>query len=750
MNNAFTLMINGFEIIFNLVASDNFSVAAPLAGAAISDEIISHGLRSRIKTATTTIVPDNNQEPIRVSFDSEKGIMFSYEPDQYTVFEPAILSGKSLPEFSLSDFYQALRTDDLDWKKILVPHATPLEAFRIADGKWKTSLIMTNKTQFRSTADPVLFQKWLMEWFKSGFPHLYSTNYWNNEEKRVADRQFAYKGQIYEYPHYYWLYRFPILPPVLKASKASDSFLMSFDFEDGNGFVGMRMDKLILPNSYGSPMKLYLPLTNWGGDLLHPETGYLLKSPLPGKQPLYNLRDIQAASSVVLCVSLDDAETLKKANVHQTDVAFTSFVCDPGCYDEVNVTPLDGKKLFILISNQSGRSIAEEYLTVNAVYEFLRTTFGDKEPITFVHREVKYPDVGCAKSVEDVLTAYKSYPPSVRKCELVSEQDFKRRVAAITAFQAQAWMTMGQNIEADLSENDRTKQMLLRPFLHRGNITTIHGPAKTGKTTIAMGFSALMVSGEPGRTFIKGAAITVPRDSKPGKVVYLAFDSNCANNTVKLKADAKETYGLDDEELANLIMIPMVGRGADFKANYHAIADEVRAAADKHGTNGRKLSLIVFDTLSPLGEPVSAMRAVEAFSAEFSQAAILTLLHDNVEGGPNGGGKDGGKIFGACTHVVKLEKEEDGVHFCFETSNDGILPFDAEGFTYKIVNKHGKMEMVDPVRNEDDARASVKQQLMDAGESAEECARQLGLASSALRAAVQRSTKESEGENGIG
>ena len=60
------------------------------------------------------------------------------------------------------------------------------------------------------------------------------------------------------------------------------------------------------------------------------------------------------------------------------------------------------------------------------------------------------------------------------------------------------------------------------------------------------------------------------------------------------------------------------------------------------------------------------------------------------------------------------------------------------------------MEMVDPVRNEDDARASVKQQLMDAGESAEECARQLGLASSALRAAVQRSTKESEGEKGIG
>ena len=744
-------MINGFEIIFNLVASDNFSVAAPLAGAAISDEIISHGLRSRIKTATTTIVPDNNQEPIRVSFDSEKGIMFSYEPDQYTVFEPAILSGKSLPELSLSDFYQALSTDDLDWKKILVPHATPLEAFRIADGKWKTSLIMTNKTQFRSTTDPVLFQKWLMEWFKSGFPHLYSTNYWNNEEKRVADRKFAYKGQIYEYPRYYWLYRFPILPPVLKASKASDSFLMSFDFEDGNGFVGMRMDKLILPNSYGSPMKLYLPLTNWGGDLLHPETGYLLKSPLPGKQPLYNLRDIQAASSVVLCVSLDDAETLKKANVHQTDVAFTSFVCDPGCYDEVNVTPLNGKKLFILISNQSGCSIAEEYLTVNTVYEYLHTMFGDKEPITFVHREVMYPDVGIAKSVEDVLTAYKSCAPSVRKCELVPEPDFKRRVAAITAFQAQAWLTMGQSTEEDLTGNDRTKQLLVRPLLHRGNITTCHAPAKAGKTTLALGLSALVVSGRHGKVLIKGSAITVPSDSKPGKVIYLMFDPNCANNSVKLKGNVSKTYGLDETELENLIMLNMVGRGAMFLSDSHVVADEVREAVEKHGAKDRPLSLIVIDTTTFIGpNEGSVMRSIVSFASAFPGAAALCLSHDNASGGASGDGKGNGKISGMSTHVFKLEIVEGGVHFSFETSNDGILPFDSEGFIYKIADRYGKMEIIDPDRSEDDARAIVKQQLMENGYSAEECADQLGLASSALRAAVQRSTKESEGEKGIG
>ena len=59
------------------------------------------------------------------------------------------------------------------------------------------------------------------------------------------------------------------------------------------------------------------------------------------------------------------------------------------------------------------------------------------------------------------------------------------------------------------------------------------------------------------------------------------------------------------------------------------------------------------------------------------------------------------------------------------------------------------MEIIDPDRSEDDARALAKQQLMDAGESAEECARQLGLASSALRAAIQRSTKEYEGSKDV-
>ncbi len=737
MKHLFVFDVNGNTISFDFVSSDNFMVAASLAEAAITDERVSLGLRSRAKSITTAITPDNDSSSVRVNFSLDAGITFTYDPAQYEAHEPAVFSGKSISEFSLSDLYQASRTDGFDWKKALFPdavHTGENEKFGM-----KLSFMTKNRTQFRCVSNTVQFQIFLMEWFKSGCPHHFTTDYWNYDENRVGEYGWIHKGKRFPYCKTYWVREFRIVPPMLKSSSAS-FFPMSFNFVDENGFEVMRHDKLILINAHCSPTKIYLPLTNWGGDMLQPETGTLLKLPVPGKQPLYNLRDIQAASSVVLCASLDDAYGLKKANAHQTEVAFTAFVCEPGRIDDVDIAPLEGKALYMLISNQSGRSISEEYLTVNAVCDHLRQKLGEKGPITFIHREVKYPDVGFADSVEAVLEKYSSDPPVVQKCELLPEQDFKRRVSAITSFTNQSWMTVGQCTEEDSSENDRTKQLLLRPFLHRKNITAIHGPAKTGKTTIGMGFSALTVSGKHGKTLIEGAAITLPRDAKPGKVVYLAFDSNCANNIEKLKADAKETYGLDDDELANLIMIPMVGRGADFKNNYHVIADEVRAAADKHGSKGRKLSLIVFDTLSPLGEPVSAMRAVEAFSAEFSQAAILALLHDNAEGGPNGGGKSGGKIFGACTHVIKLEKIEDGVHFSFETSNDGILPFDAEGFTYKIVDKHGKMAIIDPIRSEDDARAAVKQQLMEARYSAEECADQLGLAPSALRAAVQRST----------
>ena len=734
MKYLFEFVINGNNISFDSVSSDNFMVAASLAEAAIVDERVSLGLRSKAKSLNVSVTPDNDPSPITVNFSLDAGITFTYDPAQYDAHEPAVFSGKSLSEFSMSDLYQASRTDDgFDWKKAVL--TSGIEKFSL-----KLSFMTQNRTQFRCVSAPVQFQKFLMEWFKSGCPHHYTTDFWNYDKNCVGEYGWIRNGKRFPYCKTYWIREFRVVPPILKSSSVM-GFPMSFDFVDGNGFVTMRIDKLILVNPHSLPTKVYLPLTNWGGDLLHPETGTLLKLPVPGQQPLFNLRDIHEASSVVLCASLDDAYGLKMTNVHQTEVAFTAFVCEPGRIDDVDIAPLEGKALYMLISNQSGRSISEEYLTVNAVYEHLRQKLGEKVPITFMHREVRYPDVGFADSVEAVLGKYSSDPPVAQKCELVSEQDFKHRVTAITAFHTQAWMIVGQCTEEDSSENDRTKQLLLRPFLHRKNITAIHGPAKTGKTTIGMGFSALTVSGKHGKTLIEGAAITLPRDAKPGKVVYLAFDSNCANNIEKLKADAKVTYKLDDTDLANLIMIPMIGRGGDFKTNYHAIADQVRALADKHGTKERKLSLIVLDTLSPLGEPVSSMLAVESFSAEFPQAATLCLMHDNTEGGPNGGGKGGGRIFGACTHVIKLEKVEDGVHFSFETSNDCILPFDAEGFTYKIVDNHGKMKLIDPLRSEDDARAAVKQQLMAAGCSADECAEQIGLASNSLRTAVQRSAE---------
>ena len=749
----YRLSIDNTGIVFDSVASDNFVTTPALAGASILDEKMS--VQFFCREHCEKMVAEKNQHDksfVVVYLDKCQRLSFCFHLN--LTDERAVISGKTLPEYSVAQWCERLMANNkIDWRKLLLPDNRPFGMFHLSySGNKPISLPYTNNL-FSVVTNEADFQKLLLNWHKSGFPHrfsLYESDLNDSSVGRGRRKRANVAESNTETLRGKLILKKSVdsFPPKMKSS--STLFSMTFDYVDENGFGVMRMYKLIMINPYGPPTKVYLPLTNWGEDLLHPETGTLLKLPLPGKQPLYNLRDIHAATSVVLCASLDDAEALKKANAHQTAVAFTSFVCDPGCYDEVDVEPLNGKKLYMLISNQSGRTIAEEYLTANEVYAHLRSELDEKATFAFIHREVRYPDVGIAKSVDDVLTAYKTSPPVVRSFESVSESEFKRRVGGISAFLLnQSWIVPEPDSDEDSVEHDRTMQMLLRPFLHRGNITTIYGPAKTGKTTISMGFSALIVSGKPGKTFIKGAAITVPKGAKPGKVVYLAFDSNCASNTVKLKADAKVTYGLDDTELANLIMIPMVGRGADFKTNYHAIADEVRAAADKHGTKGRKLSLIVVDTLSPLGEPVSAMRTVEAFSAEFPQAGILCLSHDNTEGGPNGGGKHGGKIFGACTHVVKLENVDDGVHFFFETSNDGVLPFDKEGFTYKIVDKHGKIEIVNPVRSEDDARASVKQQLMDDGESAEECSRQLGLSPSALRAAVQRSTTEAEGSKDV-
>ena len=74
------------------------------------------------------------------------------------------------------------------------------------------------------------------------------------------------------------------------------------------------------------------------------------------------------------------------------------------------------------------------------------------------------------------------------------------------------------------------------------------------------------------------------------------------------------------------------------------------------------------------------MRSIVSFASEFPKSAILCLSHENASGGARGDGKGNGKISGMCTHVFKLEKVADGIHFSFESSNDGILQFDSEGF----------------------------------------------------------------------
>ncbi len=736
------LGIDGHEIAFDLVRSDNLVMAASLSEAAIKEELVSVGLfRHDRKHLSTKIQPDNDSSQVFVAFDPNTGaITFSYNPEDYKVFEPAVFSGKTLAEFSFCDLYKATRKDSFDWKKLLMSHVTPFGTFDIEKSRLKPAIMAKNETQFRFVKDEDSFQRFLFDWFKSGHPHHFITDFWNYDKNRVGEYGWTRDGKRFRYCKAQWLREFRILPPMMKPSSTS-VFPMSFDFLDENGLVVMRSDKLVLLNPHGPPTKIYLPLTNWGGDLLHPETGTLLKLPVPGKQPLYNLNDIQKASAVVVCASLDDAYGLKMANAHQTDVAFTAF--DSECFGEVNIAPLEGKKLFMLISNQSGRSIAAEYLTVNATYEYLCSILGDKipPPLTFIHREVEYPDTGIAKSFDAVLTAYKSCPPQVRKCELVSEAVFQRRVTAITAFHAQAWMTIEQSTEEDSMGKDRTKQLLVRPILHRGNITMCHGPSKVGKTTFTLGLCALIISGKHGKVLMKGSAITVPSDARPGKVVYLMFDPNCANNSVKLKDNIAKTYGLDVTEMENLIMLNMVGSGAAFMSDCHAIEQEVHDAVEKHGTKDRPLSLIVIDTTTFIGHNEnSVMRAIVSFASEFPKSAILCLSHENASGGASGDGNGNGKISGMCTHVFKLEKVANGIHFSFESSNDGILQFDSEGFTYKIVNNHGKMVFVDPARSEDDARATVKQQLMDAGYSAEECAGQLGVKANTLRAAVHRST----------
>ena len=347
------------------------------------------------------------------------------------------------------------------------------------------------------------------------------------------------------------------------------------DFRDEYGTPYMRLSKAyrLLKNRFH---KCYVPTTCWyvkhknrdngaksinvGEPLYYNDSFFYVPVGYPTIQPLFNLDLLENAEAVVMCNSPENAEALQEVNdIKKTGIAFTGFICDPGQYDEVDFSPLEGKTVFIEVSNHNGMSMAESCLEAKKLCDYLidedsttpstKPKFGIKD-IRFILREIKYPDMTEVSNLDDLLDTAGGNPPMVdtdsilfdfdkRQFEIILEKakqeiDRKKQDSQDKPFWGADQKPENKEESKSEEEGDPYASLILRPIINRGMSTIIGGMPYAGKTAFSMAMGGYLRGCD--NHFLKNwfwtrynkelqDEKTEKREKIDYKVVYLLFDS---------------------------------------------------------------------------------------------------------------------------------------------------------------------------------------------------------------------------------
>ena len=181
-------------------------------------------------------------------------------------------------------------------------------------------------------------------------------------------------------------------------------FCQVFPFKDEYGESRMQLIKLYMPKAQ---TKCLVPVTTWMREN-YPYNQYFCV-PLPeDKQPLYNL-DLLLKPETETVVLTDSVELADSNQRNAFDgIVFTSFICSPEHYEQVEWTPLRNKTIYYLITNHSGISLESAALKVQRLKEYL-TKEEPEIKLFFVTLPVDYKPEGhlgrsrTFKSVDDIL-----------------------------------------------------------------------------------------------------------------------------------------------------------------------------------------------------------------------------------------------------------------------------------------------------------------------------------------------------------
>lgn len=537
--------------------------------------------------------------------------------------------------------------------------------------------------------------------------------------------------------------------PQLSGKYYDNWFCQVFPFRNEYGEIRMQLIKLYDPETQ---TKCLIPVTSWmRGN--YPYNQYFCV-PLPeDKQPLYNL-DLLLAPEAETVILTDSVELADSNQRNAPDgVVFTSFLCSPGCYDQVDWSPLREKEVWYLITNHSGISLEAAYLKAKDIADFLLAQ--EDISLKYIQLKVEYPILRHFESVDTLLDCYRNRKPEVKPESLLLlendtdfEVQYQKAVEFIHSKPAEWWEKENSSGEQSRLIEKEKKSLtaisyVMHPILIRGEVTMLYAKEKTGKSALAYSIAARVAAGNSA-----ASKMVVPEQwwaaKGKHKVLYLDFENkgNISNNQTKFQ----DAYLPDAANCPDLLMKDMSGSDIDWTlpAHHQKLLDMIDDAQNS-GTPGVDVDLLVIDTYSAFvhGEtPQTPSNFRDLMNKLRSRnIAILIVHHANHEGEAKGLKE---KCQGLAlslkltrTDVVQ-EDLEDPVTIEYGDDRYGIPKKLKKPFQIQYSNKDKLWHSVDPSYDENETLKIFYNNYIDRGYGRDNACVMLGLGKTAINDRINK------------
>ena len=452
-------------------------------------------------------------------------------------------------------------------------------------------------------------------------------------------------------------------------SKSCEGLKQVYDFKDSHGLTVMKVIKQLEFDPRGA-FKNYAPVTRWTKKG-QPDS-VLQIVPLPDKQILYHLDRFSECGTVVICPDLEIADQLQHEN-HLTGVVYTTFLCDDGCFNQVDFSPLKGKRIVILAMNHSSLNMLEVFRKCRALYDYLRNNekIAEEELSVLVAEVAYHTDRKYFADLTDYLCYYnrsetpKVYADSVKL--LATQQEFQDEYDVIQTHEQKLaelnhpYWYKGEATN-ETTENEAPVQsgyQLMRGILARGHITFINGEKGIGKTSFTASLAARLVNpSQRAPEFLEKRCWTLCKCAKehPLKVVYLDYEGD--NESFKnIRRDFVNAYLPANHEIENNLIFKHMDVETDYDfsadAYFEKFCEYLDNIAENEGTPRQPIDVLIFDTYwSFVRQRDDRYEVFGKLLHRYPQMAIIVEHHLN--NGKPYGRKD--KLFKVQT-IINLTRE---------------------------------------------------------------------------------------------